>query len=106
MVKASGRVLLVPLVEIRWIEGCGDYARVHAGERPLLLRWTLQDLAVWLDRARFVRVNRSAIANLDHVVEMRPYSPGEYLIQLRGGDEIKLTRTYRGELEARLGQSF
>ncbi len=106
VVKAAGRVLLVPVAEIRWIEGCGDYARVHAGERALLLRRTLQELMGLLDPARFARVNRSAIVNLDLVAELRPCSRGEYMVCLRGGDEVKLTRTYRGELEARLGQSF
>jgi len=106
VVKAQGRVLLVPVADIRWIEGCGDYARIHAGARPLLLRRTLHDLNDLLDPVRFARVNRSAIVNLDHVAELRPCSRGEYMIELQGGDEVKLTRTYRGDLELRLGQSF
>ena len=106
VVKAQGRVLLVPVADIRWIEGCGDYARIHTAERPLLLRRTLQDLNDLLDPSRFARVNRSAIVNLDHIVELRPCSRGEYMVKLEGGDEVKLTRTYRGDLESRLGQSF
>jgi two-component system LytT family response regulator len=106
VVKAGGRVLLVPVAEIRWIEGCGDYARIHTGERPLLLRRTLQDLTAILDEATFVRVNRSAIVNLDRVAELVPCSRGEFMIRLTGGDEVKLTRTYRQDLESRLGQSF
>jgi len=106
VVKAGGRVLLVPVVDIRWIEGCGDYARVHTEDRALLLRKTLQDLITLLDPARFVRVNRSAIVNLDMVVDLSPCSRGEYMVRLVGDEEVKLTRTYRQELENRLGQSF
>lgn len=106
VVKAGGRVLLVPVVDIRWIEGCGDYARVHTEDRALLLRRTLQDLITLLDPARFVRVNRSAIVNLDKVVDLSPCSRGEYMVRLVGDEEIKLTRTFRQELENRLGQSF
>ena len=106
VVKAQGRVLLVSVGDIRWIEGCGDYARLHTAARPLLLRRTLQDLTDLLDPARFARVNRSAIVNLDHVSELRPCSRGEYMVRLQGGDEVKLTRTYRKDLESRLGQSF
>jgi len=106
VVKAGGRVLLVPVVDIRWIEGCGDYARVHTEDRALLLRKTLQDLITLLDAARFVRVNRSAIVNLDKVVDLSPCSRGEYMVRLVGDEEIKLTRTFRQELENRLGQSF
>jgi len=105
VVRAGGRVLLVPVAEIRWIEGCGDYARLHTDGRPLLLRRTLQELTTLLDPAHFTRVNRSAIVNLDQVAELRPCSRGEYLLVL-GDDEVKLTRTYRQELEARLGQSL
>jgi len=106
VVKAGGRVLLVPLADIRWIEGCGDYARIHAAARPFLVRRTLQDLADLLDAGRFARVNRSAIVNLDHVVELRPCSRGEFFVRLAGGDEVKLTRTFRRALETRLGQTF
>jgi len=105
VVRAGGRVLLVPVADIRWIEGCGDYARLHTDGRPLLLRRTLQELTTLLDPAQFTRVNRSAIVNLDQVTELRPCSRGEYLLVL-GDDEVKLTRTYRQELEARLGQSL
>ncbi len=104
--KAGGRVLLVPVAGIRWIEGCGDYARVHTEDRALLLRRTLQDLITLLDPARFVRVNRSAIVNLDQVVDLSPCSRGEFMVRLVGDAEVKLTRTYRQELENRLGQSF
>lgn len=103
--RCGGRVLLVPVADIRWIEGCGDYARLHSDRRPVLLRRTLNDLADLLDPARFVRVNRSAIVNLDHVLELRPCARGEFQLQV-GEHEVKLTRTYRQELEGRLGQSL
>lgn len=106
VVKSGGRLLLVPVAEIRWIEGCGDYARIHAGAKPRLLRRTLQDLTDLLDARRFVRVNRSAIVNLDLISDLVPCSRGEYMVRLVGGGEVKLTRTYRGQLEARLGQSL
>jgi len=106
VVRAGGRVLLVPIDGIRWIEGCGDYARLHTGARPLLMRRTLQELADLLDPSRFARANRSAIVNLDHVAELRPCSRGEYFLQLADGDEVKLTRTYRQSLETLLGQVF
>src|SRR5262245_12404947 len=40
-VRAHGRVTLVPLAEVDWIEAQGDYACLHAGARDYLLRETM-----------------------------------------------------------------
>ncbi len=59
-----------------------------------------------LDPARFFRVSRSAIVNLDRVVELQPYSRGAMVVVLRDGTRIKLSRSRVPELEAILGQSL
>jgi len=55
-----------------------------------------------LDGRGFVRVNRSAIVNIERVQELVP-GRGESLVRLTDGRGLKLTRSYREKLEALLG---
>jgi two-component system LytT family response regulator len=64
----------------------------------------LNDLSVQLDRRRFVRVHRSAIVNIDSIVELESASHGEFDAVLRTGARVRISRTYRAQLEERLGQ--
>lgn len=103
LVKTGGRISFLKADEIDWIEANGDYAKVHCGQRSHLLRRTLSDLAGCMADKGFVRISRSVIVNLDRVRELAPMKKGEYRIALHGGVQLKLTRSYRSQLEALMG---
>jgi two-component system LytT family response regulator len=105
VLKAQGRVRLLPVEEIAWVEAEGVYVRLHtAGGAAHLHRALLGELEAALDPRRFVRIHRSAIVNLDFVAELQADSHGEYAVLLRDRTALKLSRGYRPALEARLGQ--
>jgi two-component system LytT family response regulator len=106
VVKSGGATRFLRVVEIDWIEGAGVYANLHVAGRELLYRTSLNELAERLDPMRFVRVHRSAIVNIDCVVELQPISHGEFEIVLKDGHRSRVSRTYRVQLEKRLGQSL
>jgi two-component system, LytTR family, response regulator len=106
VVKHGGTTRFVRAVEIDWIEGAGVYATVHAGRTSFLYRCALNELADRLDPRRFVRVHRSAIVNLESVVQLEPLSHGEFEVVLKNGARPRISRTFRAQLEARLGQSL
>jgi two-component system, LytTR family, response regulator len=66
----------------------------------------LTDLAARLDPIRFVRVHRSAVVNIDSIVELEPISHGEFAVVLKDGSRSRVSRSYRAQLEKRLGQSL
>jgi two-component system, LytTR family, response regulator len=66
----------------------------------------LNELAGYLDPLRFSRVHRSAIVNIDSILQLQPISHGEFEIVLKDGHRSRLSRTYRRQLEKRLGQSL
>jgi len=66
----------------------------------------LSHLASKLDPARFVRIHRSTIVNIERIKELEPISQGEYEVILTDGTRLHLSRTYRLELEKLLGQSL
>lgn len=102
MIKVSGRVTLLKVDEIDFIEADGNYAKLHVGRKAHLLREKMHDLEGRLDPAKFVRIHRSVIVNLDRIKEMHPHFNGDYIVVLEDGRKLRLSRTRRENLEARL----
>lgn len=92
-VRHRDRILPVRVEEIAWLEAADDYVTVHAGGQRHLVSLTLSDFERRLDPARFVRIHRSHVVNLDHVVSLRPHDDARRLIvTLRGGAEVLASR--------------
>jgi two-component system LytT family response regulator len=106
VVKSGGTTRFVRVADIDWIEGAGVYANLHIAGKELLYRSALNELADSLDPMRFVRVHRSAIVNIDSILELQPISHGEFELVLKDGHRSRVSRTYRVQLEKRLGQSL
>jgi two-component system, LytTR family, response regulator len=104
VVKAAGTTRFVRTVDIDWIEAAGVYVTLHVGGKELLYRAALNDLAEKLDPRRFVRVHRSALINIESVLQLEPISHGEFEAVLKNGSRTRVSRTYRVQLEKRLGQ--
>lgn len=106
MLKTGGRLTFLRTEEIDWIEAEGDYVRLHAGGKRHLLRDTMKRLEEQLDPSQFLRTHRSTIVNLDRIKELHPFFHGDYLIVLKDGTELELSRSRRRSLEDRLGRSL
>lgn len=106
MVKSGGRITFVRIAEIDWIEAAGNYVRLHVGKEDHLLRESLSALEKKLDATLFVRVHRSTIVNLDRIREIQPAFHGDYVIVLRDGKELALSRSCRDRLEESLGHAL
>jgi len=106
MLKTGGRVTFLKVDDIDWIEAEGDYVKLHVGSDHHLIRDTMKNLDEQLDPTRFVRIHRSIIVNLDRIKELHPYFHGDYMVVLKDGTELKLSRGRRRTLEERLGRSL
>ncbi|HYS00429.1 MAG TPA: LytTR family DNA-binding domain-containing protein [Gemmatimonadales bacterium] len=106
VVKSGGKVTLLRVADIEWIDSEGDYVRIHVGKAWHLLRETMKNLETQLDPERFVRIHRSTIVNLERIKELQPFFRGEYVVVLQSGITLKLSRGYRDHLEARLGRAI
>jgi len=105
MIKASNRMVLLKVEDIDFIEADGNYAKLHVGRKAHLLREKMHDLEGRLDPAKFVRIHRSVIVNLDRIKEMQPHFNGDYIVVLVDGQQLRLSRTRREHLESRLNIS-
>ena len=95
LVPARGRTVVVDVAGIDWIEATDYYASIHAGGQTHLLRQTMAELERMLDPARFCRVHRSAIVNLDRVREIHPLFRGDSELMLATGARVRLSRSRR-----------
>jgi two-component system, LytTR family, response regulator len=104
VVKSAGTTRFIRVTDIDWIEAAGVYVTLHVGGKELLYRAALNDLAEKLDPRRFVRVHRSALVNIESIVQLEPMSHGEFEAVIKNGSRARVSRTYRSLLEKRLGQ--
>jgi two-component system, LytTR family, response regulator len=98
IVKRGDRVIFVSPADVDWIEADDYYVKLHVGSRAHLLRLSMKELERRLDPQSFWRIHRSAIINLDRVKELRQRPNGEYLVALKDGTELRLSRDRRERL--------
>jgi len=96
--RDGATIVRVPVAEIDWIDAAGDYMCIHASGTTHVVRMTMKSLERELDPARFQRIHRSTIVNLDRVERLSPHTNGEYFVSLVGGARLKLSRTYKEKL--------
>jgi two-component system LytT family response regulator len=101
-VRSSGRIDMVPVSSIDWVEAANNYVLLHCGDTRHILRETLARLAERLDPAQFVRTHRSALVAVDRVQRLEPLSRGDWVAVLRDGAKVPVSRTYRAALFDRL----
>ena len=106
VVKRDGRIYFVETSAIDWLEAAGDYVRVHAGGTCHLLRTTMRELEARLDPRRFVRIHRTTIVALPSIRELQPFFRGSYVVVMRDGVRLSLSRRYRPILATALGTSL
>ena len=98
VIRSGGRVFFLRVEEIDWIESAGNYVRLHCGNEGHLYRETMARMESSLDPARFARIHRSTIVNVERVKELHPLFRGDYTVILRNGRELTLSKGYRGRL--------
>jgi two-component system LytT family response regulator len=97
--KSKGRILFLPVSDIRWISAEENYIRICTEHDNHLLRETMARFETRLDPKSFIRVHRSAIVNLQHVKEIRTDTPeGEAFVLMQNGQKVPVSRSYRARI--------
>lgn len=99
VVRSGGRIVILRVAEIDWIEAASNYVRLHAADREYLLRETMTALEAKLDPGEFVRIHRSTIVRIDRIRELEPLFQGDYVVILENGTRLTSSRGYRERLQ-------
>jgi two-component system, LytTR family, response regulator len=103
--KSRGRIVFLPVSDIRWISAEENYVRICTHNETHLLRETMARLEEKLDPEMFLRVHRSSIVNLQHIKEVRTEADGEYAVVLVNGEKLTMSRGYRSRINGWLTHS-
>jgi two-component system, LytTR family, response regulator len=105
VVRDGGRTIVIPHDEIVWIEAEDYCARLHLRTHTLLVRESLRALGQQLPASAFVRVHRSAIANVEAIRSLEPVASGDQRVTLTDGTTLKVSRTHRADVLGVLGEN-
>jgi len=99
LVRKLGKEFLVSANDIEVLQASGNYVNLRVRGREYPLRTTMAAIEPRLDPARFVRVHRSYMVNLDHIAEIEPLDTGDARLVMRDGTKVPCSRRYRAALK-------
>jgi NO-binding membrane sensor protein with MHYT domain len=103
-IEAADGTHFLDAADIRSVRADAHYTMLHDGSRERMCPWSISEVEAQLDPSRFVRVHRSHIIAIPHVVLIRKEGDGA-VIELDGPlpHLVPVSRAKIAELKARLG---
>jgi two-component system LytT family response regulator len=105
VVKDGTKVHVIPLDKLDYAEAQDDYVALHSAGRTHLKQQPIASLEAALDPARFVRIHRSAIVNLERVARIEPYGKESRIAILQDGTRLPVSRSGYARLLEAMGDS-
>ncbi len=103
VVKDGARVHIIPVDRLDYAESQDDYVSLHSQGKSYLKEQTISSLEASLDPARFVRIHRSMIVNLERVAKIEPYAKDSRIAVLSDGSQLPVSRAGYERLRSLLG---
>lgn len=103
VVKISGKIRIIPVFDIRYLEAADDYVKIFTPEGQFLKSKTMQYFEKALDPAHFVRVHRSFMINIGQITRIDPYEKKGHLALLKDGARIPVSKSGYARLKEVLG---
>ena len=97
--RTNGKILILRVHDVDWIEAAANYVRVHIGQKQFLVRETMTNLETRLDPEKFLRIHRSIIVRKDRIKELEPLFQGDYSVVLNDGTRLTSSRGYRDKIQ-------
>ena len=105
VVKDGTRVHVIPLEKLDYVKAQDDYVALHSGGKTYLKQQAIAAVEAALDPARFVRIHRSAIVNLERVARIEPYGKESRVAILADGARLTVSRAGYARLLEAMGDS-
>jgi two-component system LytT family response regulator len=102
LVRDQARVHVIPVDRIDYVEALDDYVCIHAEGKKHLKAQTLAELEAALDPARFVRIHRSYLLNLDRLARLELYAKDSRMAFLQNGTQLPVSRAGYARLRERM----
>lgn len=103
VVRVKNDIKVIPTREVSFFEAEDDYIAIHCPSGKYLKKMTMKSLEEALDPRNFVRVHRSFMVNLGEVSKIEPYERDNYLVLLRSGAKVPVSKNGYARLRQVLG---
>jgi two-component system LytT family response regulator len=100
VLKEVGKIKIIDQEDIKYISGAGNYIEIHLIDgKTLVQRETLASIEKKLDLSLFSRIHKSTIVRNEMIIELRPTQKGDYIVKLKSGEEVVLSRRNKDKLQ-------
>lgn len=101
--REEGRVHVLPVERIDFVEAQDDYLSFAAAGRRLRKQQTLAKLEEQLDPQRFVRIHRSYLLNVERLARLDLYAKDSWIAILADGTKLPVSRSGHARLRELIG---
>jgi two-component system, LytTR family, response regulator len=102
VVKTGTKIKVIPVDKILYLEAQDDYVMIYTDEGKHLRQGTMKYYEDHLDASRFIRIHRSYIVRTEMVVQLEPYAKDNYVLKLKNGATLKVSRNGLRNLKEKL----
>jgi two-component system LytT family response regulator len=99
-IRAKGRIIFIDPSEVVLIRAEGNYVLLEKRSGSYLLRESLSIVAEKLKPYGFIRIHRSVLVNASFVEEVQPWTTGDYVLRIKGGQELTVSRIYKNNVRS------
>ena len=93
VVKDGARIHIIPIAKLDYAEAQDDYVALHSEGKTWLKQQPIARLEEMLDPARYVRIHRSYIVNLERIARLEPYAKDSRVAILADGARLPVSRS-------------
>ncbi len=94
-IKDGANITVVKVADIDWVDAAGDYMCIHVQGKTHIMRITMKQLTEMLNPGVFLRIHRSTLVNANMITGAQTLANGEYLLNLREGAPLKVSRGHK-----------
>lgn len=103
-VHVGDRIVLVSVSEILCVNASGNYVELVTQDGKYLHYDSMNNMENLLKEPVFLRIHRSHIVRQDYIKSLKKHTNGEFFVQLKNDQELKLSRSYKDKVEQILGK--
>ena len=103
VVRYGSHIRIIPGDSIDYLEAYDDYVKIYTGNDCYLKKQTMARFEQALPPGRFLRIHRSYIVNLQQIDKIEPFEKGNYVVLMKNGKRLPLSRTGYSRLKTELG---
>ena len=103
VVKDNGKIKIIPVAQVQYLEAADDYVKIIAAEGNFLKKKTMQYFEDSLPPQEFIRIHRSYIINAQMITRIDLHEKDSHLVLLTTGARLPVSKAGYGKLKEVLG---